>query len=62
MIRLLGRAFFHAYTETTDQCDNLISCSGNDLPPLRFQAQPGGEVIFKINPGFDAIDSFTLVQ
>ena len=36
-------------TVTTSMSENLISCSGNDDPPIRFQAQAGGEKRFLIN-------------
>jgi len=46
-------------TTSTHLSENLISCMGNDDPPISFQAQPGGEIKFKIIiPNLYSIESF----
>ena len=49
-------------TASTDLTDNLITCLGNNNPPLYFRAQPGRETRFTVfipDPG--DINSFSLV-
>ena len=47
-------------TASTNVSENLISCSGNDDPPISFKAQSGGEMRFIINPGFTSIEAFAI--